>query len=145
MFEKDQEIRPDLFQWNGPVSGEVLSQWLRRCGLRVPAELFELWRRTGGGDLFETEVILSPFAAQGSGADVEGENKLHWGRGLPAEFLLFHFGSALSAVRQADGAWLVLNPKTYQVLEEHSTFADWYEHVNHDEFATRYGLGNDRR
>lgn len=140
VFEKDQKVRPELFQWNGPVSGVALSQWLKRCGLKVPTDLFDLWERAGGGDLFETEVILSPFAAQGSGAGVEGENKLHQERGLPADFLLFHFGSALSAVRQADGAWLVLNPENYQVLEEYASFADWYEHVIHDEFAARYGL-----
>lgn len=140
LFQLDQRRRPDLFIWNGELSENQLTRWVCSNGLTVNEELFDLWRRTGGGEMFESELILAPFGKGEAGEDVLGVNALHWARGLPRDLLIVHFGSSLTAVRALDGAWLVLASDDYRVIEIYPSFSSWYKSVIHDEFAWRYGL-----
>lgn len=90
LFQRDQRLRPDLFIWNGPLSEGLLSRWLRDHGLAVNKELFELWRDTGGGEMFESELVLAPFSDRRSDEEVIAVNASHWTRGLPRDLLLVH-------------------------------------------------------
>jgi hypothetical protein len=59
---QDSHRRPELFNWFGPIAAPRLSNCLKEHGFDAcPAELFLLWERTGGGNLFESETILGPF------------------------------------------------------------------------------------
>lgn len=140
LFLKDQTARPELFAWNGPLDEETLSQWINNSGVRANEELFRLWLKTGGGYMFESELILAPFGDPRMGEDVVSVNDIHRGEGLSHELLLVHIGSVLTALRIADGAWVVVEPSSYRIVAAYSSFDEWYERVIRSEFAERYGL-----
>lgn len=126
--------------WNGAISNEQLNAWLRERRLELPDELLQLWRDTGGGELFESEVILGPFGDSRLGDDVDSVNEVHRGRGMDPRYLIVHVGSVLTAIRLADKKWVVLDQDTYEEIEEHDSFESWYRSVLRSEFADRYGL-----
>ena len=141
-LERDESTRPDLFEWNGPIPASRLNEWLQQRGLDVPAELIELWQRTGGGELLESETLLGPFGDPQRGDDVDSSNEAHRRKGLRPGYLVVHVGYALTAIRLNDRKWVTLDPKTYEEAAEHASLDDWYTSVLHAEFADRYGLSN---
>ena len=140
LLSHDQRLRPELFVWRGPIEPTRLSEWLRVRHLNVPSDLQELWEKTGGGDLFESETILSPFGCSVSGDDVDGINNHHHALGLDVDYLIVHCGLCLTAIRLSDQKWVVLDPGSYEVTTEYSSLSEWYREVIHNEYAKRYGL-----
>ena len=136
----DESVRPQLFHWNGAIRRADLDQWLLENQIQVPHDLVELWATTGGGDLFESETILGPHGNVELGDDVLSVNATHRARGLGVDFVLFHIGLGLSAVRLSDGKYVSLSEDDYRVTAEYSSLADWYERAIREEYAERYGL-----
>jgi hypothetical protein len=137
----DEQLRPDLFAWNGPIAAAALESWLRSLGRDVPADLRSFWERTGGGEVFETETLLGPLGDRDLGADIASVNAHHRARGMPAEYLVFHVGlGGLSAARQRDGVLVVLSDRDYQAAAEYRSFEHWYLGHIRREYAERYGL-----
>ena len=91
----DARAHPLLFHWFG-ISEPAFEAWLKALPLRVHPGLVEFWRRTGGGDLFESETILGPLVAEESDNVLE-MNEYHWSKGLPRDMLLFHIGLNMTA------------------------------------------------
>ena len=87
---EDARGHPKLFQWFGVCESEP-DPWLAALPLRVHPELVEFWKRTGGGDLFESETILGPLVEEESDSVLK-VNEYHWSRGLPRDMLIFHIG-----------------------------------------------------
>ena len=138
---RDAGRRPDLFHFRGPVPVEQLDQWLRGRRLTIPEDLRELWCQTGGGDLFESETILDPFASDELGDDVDSRNLLHRQQGMSANFLIFHVGACgLSVVDMAAQSYATLNEKTHEVRRTFASVAEWYLACLHREYSGTYRL-----
>jgi hypothetical protein len=141
-MKQDSTRRPELFSWNGPIAVDDLDDWLNIRRLHVPDDLRELWRDTGGGEMFESESILAPFGSEELGDDVDGVNRLHQDRGLPSGYLIFHVGGVgLSAVRLADQCFVLIEEDGYAERAEFESLEDWYDSAIRAEYVQRYGLG----
>lgn len=107
----------------------------------MPSDLFDLWLKTGGGEIFESEMLLHPLEAPLDEDSVDWAERHHRDRGLPEGLLPFHEGGCgLSVIRLRDGRYLNLDPQSYQERSSHGSFDDWYCRVLREEFAERYGL-----
>jgi len=136
---QDSVRHPKLFVWNGGIVGDRLNIWLQKHNLNLPEDLITLWEVTGGGDLFESETILSPFGDANLGDDIDSVNEFHYSQGMKRDYLVFHVGTGLSAVRLADSCYVYLND-SYQDLSEFLTLEEWYIAEIRSEYARRYHL-----
>jgi hypothetical protein len=141
IFE-DALARPNLFHWFGIVESEF-DIWLTALRLRIHPGLVGFWRRTGGGNLFESETVLGPLVSDKSD-NVLQFNEFHWNRGLSRDLLIFHTGFCLSAssvdMRRHRNRLVVFKPESYEVEQWHDTFNGWYQKTLRSEYAERYGL-----
>jgi hypothetical protein len=139
---EDALVRPDLFHWFGAVEAEF-ERWLTAFPLRVHPGLVSFWRRTGGGDLFETETLLGPLAPD-ENDNVLKVSEFHWNKGLPRDLVVFHTGLCLSAssvdMRRHRNRLVVIKPDSFEVAHCFDTFNGWYQNVLRSEYAERYGL-----
>lgn len=114
---EDALTRPDLFRWYGVVESEF-EAWLAALPLRIHPGLVSFWRRTGGADLFESEMIIGPLASAESD-NVLKVSEFHWKKGLSRDLLVFHTGLCLSAssvdMRRHRNRLAVLKPESYEV------------------------------
>ena len=138
----DALARPDLFFWFGTNEVEF-EPWLAALPIRAHPGLVSFWRRTGGGDCFETETLLGPLATE-EGDNVIEMSEFYWSKGLPRDLLLFHTGMCLSAssvdMRRHRNRLVILKPKTFEVEQGFDTFNAWYQNILRSEHAERYGL-----
>lgn len=96
---------------------------------------------TGGGEIFESEVLLHPLEAPLDEDSVEWAERYHRGKGLTGGGVPFHEGGCgLSVVRLEDGCYLNLDRGTYTERSTFRSFDEWYRRVVREEFARRYGL-----
>ena len=141
IFE-DALLHPDVFHWFG-VDGAELEMWLTAFPLRVHPGLVSFWRRTGGGDLFESETILGPLASDESD-NVLKVSEGFWNRGLSPDLVVFHTGLRLSVssvdVRRHRNRLVVLKPESFELEQSFDTFNAWYQNTLRREYAERYGL-----
>lgn len=137
----DSASRPELFTWHGHISAEQLDEWLETRRLRIPCDLHQLWQETGGGEIFESETILSPLGEEELGDDVDSVNRLHRDRGLAPGYLIFHVGGAgISAVRLADQHFVLMSEDGYTEEVEFRSLEEWYCSAIRSEYARRYGF-----
>ena len=139
-IQKDAARRPELFLWRGPLAPASVDAWIRDKNLRVPPDLRQFWIETGGGDLFESEELLGPFAARVWERTVDSVTDAHRVSGMPPGYLVFHAGLGISVVRQSDGRYLDLDEGTYRTTSEFSSFGEWYRDSLRTLFAAKYGL-----
>lgn len=138
---EDAKSRPELYVWVGRIPENLLREWTKKQNLSVPSDLMHLWTETGGGDLFESEIILSPYASN-SGMDLDAVNVFHHKRGLSSGYLVFHVGLNLSAVNLSNGKFVVLREPDYKELEVYDSLDSWYVGYLRKEFRDRYGLSD---
>ena len=139
-FNIDQKSRPDLFQMVGSIPAHSLEAWLSKRNYVVPDDLRQFWSETGGGDIFESETILSPFVRGDLGDDVDSVNDFHRQKGMPANYLIFHTGIDLTAVRMPSGEYLSIREGSYDIQQTFQSLTDWYANLIRREYASRYGL-----
>ena len=140
---RDFENLPTAFSWTGPIAPEVVERWLdQQAEWAIPADLVVLWRTVGGGDLFESETILEPFASASVG-DIDGQNEHLRSLGMPANFLAFHLGLCVSAIDQISEEVVQLDAESFHVQARFPGFDEWYRSLIRHEFAGRYGLDGD--
>ncbi len=137
---EDARQRPELFCWQGPIPPDRLDVWLEERALRVPSDLRDVWIRTGGGEMFETETLLAPCGAPSLGDDIDGVNMAYQSRGLPSNFLLFHIGLCDSVVRFPETDIIVFRAGSFIPQHHFASFEPWYQNVIRDEYAERYCL-----
>lgn len=143
---EDAIARPDLFHWFG-INESDFDRWLAALPLRAHPGLVTFWRRTGGGDLFESETILGPLVPNET-ENVLKVNELHWQKGLARDTLIFHSGTYLSASqvnRRTHRRIMLLNSDTYKMEGRFDTFDAWYPGAIRSEYADRYGLPPDEK
>lgn len=134
----DYARAPQLFSWFGGIPRRDLDDWMAQRKISLPDDLIDLWHELGGGDLFESETILSPFGDSVLGDDIQGVNEMHLKQGLSPEYLLFHRGLYFSAIRLADRKYVTLSD-SYVPLKEYSSLEDWYSDLR-SEYEAPYGL-----
>ncbi|WP_254566837.1 hypothetical protein [Oscillatoria sp. HE19RPO] len=125
---EDSARHPQLFVWNGAIPHNRLQAWLLERNLKLSKDLIELWEMTGGGDLFASETILSPFGDAKLGDDIDSVNQFYCDRGMAQKYLVFHGGTGLSAIRLVDGRYVTLSEDSDRELSEFLTLEDWYPH-----------------
>ena len=139
---EDALLRPDLFHWFGVAEAEF-EPWLTALPIRVHPGLVSFWRRTGGGEIFESETLLGPLASD-EGDNVLNLNEFHWNHGVPRDLLIFHTGLCLSASsvdrRRHRNRLITVNADTYEIEHQFDTFNEWYQKTIRSEYAERYGL-----
>ncbi len=129
---------PHLFLWNGRPDGSALRGWVESHSLWTASELVTLLAETGGGILFETEVILAPFLG-GLADHADAVNRVHRHRGLPDDLWLFHTGITLSAYSRTRRTYDELSP-SYRTTHSYASLDDWYVMVLRSEYAERYEM-----
>ncbi len=137
---KDRATRPGLFHFLGAIQPEKLDMWLRERNLIIPPDLRHLWCETGGGDFFESETILGPFAARDLGDDVDSVNQFRWQNGMPRDWLVFHTGLGLTVVKMSSGEYVSVQEASFEVRETFGSLDDWYGGLIRKEYAPRYSL-----
>ena len=141
-LHNDCSKRPDLFNFNGPIPLSELDRWINERQLNVPNDLKLLWHETGGGELFESETILSPFGDSALADDIESVNHFHREKGMPRDWMVFHIGlGGLTVVQRNLGTYASVSEE-YKVQQTFSSLDDWYENLIRKEFAFRYKLDN---
>lgn len=139
---EDALVRPDLFHWFGVIETEF-EPWLAALPLRVHPGLVSFWRRTGGGDCFESEILLGPLAPDESD-NLLKVNEIHWNNGMPHDLLVFHTGLCLSAssvdIRHHRNRVVVFKPESFEIAHWFDTFDTWYQKTLRFEYAERCGL-----
>ena len=141
-LREDLDKRPELFCFEGPIDSSWLESWLADRHLLIPTDLKTLWCETGGGDIFETESIISPRGRADLGDDIDSVNQFHWAKGMPREYLIFHIGlDGLTCVRLTTGEFVSVSEESYEPQQTFASLADWYEGFIRAEYAARYGLG----
>jgi len=139
---QDAHVRPELFKWNGRMTAETLNAWLREHGWQaaVPSDLFELWKETGGGDVFETETILGPMGDAALGDDIVAANRELHSRGMPEQFLAYYVGVNIGAVDVSQMEYVELDGTDFRSIRRFVSFDDWYSMTLRSEYQVRYGL-----
>lgn len=134
----DARRRPELFHWFGPGPAEQIIDWASKLG-GVPEDLLSFWLTTGGGDVFESETLLSPAGAL-VGEDVESVTSACHQRGLPAEWVVFHVGYGVSAISIETGRYAWFEGQANAPSQYFDSLSEWYSQVLRAEYAERYGL-----
>lgn len=137
---KDSGERPELFDWEGPVSRRRLETLLEQKGWSLPEDLLRFWEQTGGGEIFESEQILGPCGDLTLGDNVFDYNAELAGRGLPDNYCVFHTGMTLSAIRLSDNRYVELDFSDFSERRSFSSLEEWYLHLIRAEYADRYSL-----
>lgn len=136
----DSEKNPSLFEWNEPIDKEDLKNWFDERSLYVPEDLIGFLAATGGGNMFESENILSPYGSPEFGYDIESTNDWYLDNGLSDDLMIFNTGAFLSAIRLSDQKYVLLDSIDYEVESEYENFDHWYINTVRAGFAERYNL-----
>jgi len=135
-FEQDLRFAPNAFDWRGSTEVGPLMEWLEAHGRRVPKDLIGLWAQTGGGDMFETEEVLSPTAT--GDHDLEAVNRRLWASGLAEDLLVFHSGLFMTAI-DSNERIVRIDPDRLEPVAFFGSIDDWYADLR-GEYARSYGL-----
>ena len=136
---KDASEHPRIFIWRGPLDSRKIDTWSSPNRVEIPMGLRQLWTVTGGGDIFESETILSPLTKDPE-FDIEAVNEFYWEQGVEKKLLIFHVGAWLSAVRNASPCYVSFNTENFATRAEFGDFDAWYVEGMREEYAQRYGL-----
>jgi hypothetical protein len=141
---RDAAQHPRAFCWFGAIPKYEIDEWVQHTGLTLPQDLIELWKTTGGGDVFETETILRPTVPSVPNSafvedDIESRNVRHNAEGKPEELFVFQEGAFLSAVHLKDHRFVTLT-NSYAVRDVFDTLDEWYTNTLRAEFGHRYSL-----
>lgn len=136
----DARSRPELFDWEGPVDSVHLEKLLSEKAWKIPADLLNFWISTGGGEMFESEYVLAPCGSTYLGDNLFSYNEELRDRGLPVDYVVFHVGMAVSAIRQSDGCYVQLDPENFSEKASFSSLLDWYIRLIRSEYAKYYRL-----
>ena len=140
-LKDDINMRPELFFFSGCIPKEDIIQKLSFMNINVPFALIELWNEIGGGEMFETETILSPIANSDLGDDIESVNYYHYKKGLSKDFFVFHVGlGGISAVSLNDERYVIIDETNYKCVKWFESLEKWYENHIRKEYEIKYNL-----
>ena len=100
-----------------------------------------MWCELGGGEMFESETILSPFGEKDLADDVDSVNEFHWNQGMPSDYLIFHTGiGGLTVVKLREGKYASVDENKYLIERNFDSIAEWYCETIRKEYSLRYRL-----
>lgn len=129
---------PKLVTWIGAPNATSVDEWARSFQVESALDLVLLLKATGGGWLFETEIILPPFETEYLDY-AEVVNEKHSGLGLPSDLWIYHEGAWLSAYSRRTGLYCQLDGN-YGTVTSYESMDRWYIELIRNEYAQRYGL-----
>lgn len=136
----DHAWNPLLFEWAGSLDEARLNEWIAQRAISVPDDLREVWLWTGGGEMFESEVILSPLTGEDDYDSLELTNRSFHEQGLSTDYLVFEEGVFLGAIRQSDLLYVDLDYDTLEPRMLFPCFDDWYTRLIRESFRRKYRL-----
>jgi hypothetical protein len=142
---QDARRKPNIFFWFGAIPADELKEWTEHMGIRLPADLLDFWRVTGGADMFESETVLRPDVPSRpntgfiEGDDTATANAWHRAKSLSENFFVFQTGSFLSVIDLQTLEYVSLSAE-YAPEARFASFEEWYAKTVRAEFAERYGL-----
>ena len=137
----DSSRYPRLFNWNGKLLSKDIDSWESEFQIKVPKDLKTLWSVEGGGDLFESETILQPVAANDDDL-IMPVSRMFWKNGLKSDYYIFHTGLCLSAFHSANGLLITLRLADKSPIAEFSDLDKWYVETLRKEYGGRYKLSS---
>lgn len=132
-LRRDIARYPDIFWLRDPLTKPALETAQEHWN--PPLDLITLWSEFGTGEMFESEVILRPFADSQS---VEFFTDRERQKGLPLHLVAFHYGIFVSAF-DLDG-FHIFDTDTYECLGRFNSLDDWYVEFIWGSWSERYGL-----
>lgn len=118
---------PERFFRFGPRPRAELDRRLRELDVNPPADLHELWVETGGGVLYQTEYVVSPFATGIANHDFQAVQRRHADEKLAGP--IFHHGVFLSVIRPEGGYRLVFIHEPGRPSRIVPSLDGWYDEV----------------
>lgn len=124
----DAMLKPELFVWNGGIGVDEIESYCKKSNIELPEDIRELWQKTGGGDIFESETILSPVDNISIvGENIDNINEWLREKGLFVHYLVFHIGgNSYSAINLNNMRYIVLSADNLKKIAEYASFDDWY-------------------
>ena len=132
-LSRDIREFPDVFWLKDPLTESEIFK--TRELWHPPEDLASFWSVFGTGHMFESEVILRPFAESLS---VEFITSRERNKGLPRHLTAFHYGIFVSGFDLS--GFEVFDPDSYRFLGRFETLDDWYVAMIRDSWSERYGL-----
>jgi hypothetical protein len=129
---------PDVFWLKNPLDEPLLER--AKALWNPPHDLISLWREFGTGDMFESEVILRPFAESSS---VEFITERERQKGLPQTVFAFHYGIFVSGFESE--RFLIFDTSSYELLGEFESLDEWYIKLIRGSWWERYGMARQLR
>ena len=136
---KDAIEQPRLFLWCGALDETKINEWIPPNRVQVPLDLRKLWSVTGGGEMFETETLLSPFASDPD-YDINMRNEFYWKSGVDKTLLVFHIGTWISAIRDNTPHFISFKENEMENKMQFESIDAWYCQTLRKEYANRYDL-----
>jgi hypothetical protein len=133
--------------WANRTLSNLIELWVKNSDIEIPKDLLEIWSLTGGGDCCEGETFFRPTSIPSAMPyfveedDFETASTLLKKNGMSPQYLAFHDGLYLSAIRRSDSLYVVLNER-YEELGVYNHLNNWYESTMRADFAERYGSPN---
>ena len=129
----DIDTYPDLFWFQSPLtaseSHRAIELW------KPPNDLLDIWQQFGGGEMFESEKILRPFAES---ASVDFITAREQKKGFSKNLIVFHIGIFISAFG-AEG-FEVFDSDSFKSFGKFKSLDTWYVEMIRGSFEQRYGL-----
>jgi hypothetical protein len=112
----------------GAIEPEKLKSGLSKMNYQFPKELFDFWVEFGGGDLFETETILSPIPSDNEFIyDIINTNDFKYKNGLSHKYITFQENASYMAAFDKETNEIVIIAKdNYQEEERFNNFNAWF-------------------
>jgi len=130
LIHEQQKTNPSLLFAYGKIEETKLANELQKINYKFPNELIGFWKEFGGGDLFETETILSPFPIANEFIyDIQTINQFHYSIGLDKNYIIFQEnGSQMTAFDKQTNALVVLSKEDYSIENKFDNFENWFDY-----------------
>ena len=118
-----------LFSY-GAIEKQFLQRKLDTYSFQFPEELIQFWIEYGGGDLFETETILSPIPSDNEFIyDIEEINAFRYENGLDTKYLVFEEnGCEMAAFDKYTKEVVIISKSDNKIENGFKNINKWFEY-----------------
>lgn len=130
-LKKELKKNPDIFVPYGKINKRILVEELQKYKFNFPKELIKFWINYGGGDLFETETILSPIPSESEFVyDIRKINDFRYKNGLNKRYIIFQENaSEMTAFDKETNEIVVLDKDKYKIEERFENINKWFVYL----------------
>lgn len=130
-LQKELKVNPNIFVPYGRINKRILKNELQKYHFNFPKELIKFWINYGGGDLFETETILSPIPSEKEFVyDIKKINNFRHENGLSDKYIVFQENaSEMTAFDKETNEIVILNKDKYEIEERFENINTWFVYL----------------